>query len=306
MSELERWLNFYISENISFIPILPNSKKSAIEWEEFQERRPTEEEISEWKEKYWSKGYNIALVCGSVSNSLVVLDFDNPEYAEKLFNLDELAENTLVMKTPRGGYHVYLRTTKPIPSFNIPNVVEVRSEGRYVLAPPSRINGKRYVPNPLSPMSILVVKDDLVTLLPEKVEEKLGLKIFVSYDDFDRLKLLKNTLLDKKYVGKMPPCIKFITKGVPEGMRNEAMIRLASYLLNFKKMDLNKVLSLVKKVNMFNRPPLEEKEIESLILSTAKHGYIYGCRSMRPFGCDRYKCPLKPYRFLKGFILDYK
>ena len=145
------------------------------------------------------------------------------------------------------------------------------------------------------------MNDDLVALLPEKIEEKLGVKVSMTYGDFDRLRLLKSTILDNKYRGRTPPCILFITKGVPKGMRNEAMIRLASYLINFKKMDAGRALSIVKKVNMFNRPPLDEREIESLVRSTAKHGYVYGCRSMRPFGCSRAKCPLKPYKFLKGF-----
>ena len=101
LSELE-WL---ISEGISVIPLKPDgSKEPLIKWKEFQERKPTPEEITLWKEQT----NNFAAVCGAVSGNLTIIDIDHAELFEKL-NLGEVAAKTKTDKTPH-GYHIWLRT----------------------------------------------------------------------------------------------------------------------------------------------------------------------------------------------------
>ena len=79
---------------------------------------------------------NFGVVCGEASKGLVVLDFDYEGVFEKFFNPEKI-KNTWVVKTPH-GWHVYFRNVgEPLKSFDIPKCVEVRSTGRYVLAPPS-------------------------------------------------------------------------------------------------------------------------------------------------------------------------
>src|SRR5687768_15982957 len=46
------------------------------EWKQYQATRPTEQEIENWH----TSGLltNIGLVCGAVSNNIIVIDFDGP------------------------------------------------------------------------------------------------------------------------------------------------------------------------------------------------------------------------------------
>ena len=58
---------------ICAFPLLPRSKRPAIQsWEPFKERLPTADEIDEWEETL-PADCNVAAVCGGVSR-LVVLD----------------------------------------------------------------------------------------------------------------------------------------------------------------------------------------------------------------------------------------
>ena len=301
MYSLEELLSIYRRHGFSFIPALPLDKKAAIPWSVYQDRKPVDGEISEWLEKYWSRSYNIAIVCGVVSNNLVVVDVDaysNPDSA-KIFDLDKACKETAVVETPSGGYHIYFFSKHPVPSFNLVYqarpVLEVRSIGRYVLAPPSVAVDKRTgQPKPYrflsSPERIALVDFD-PQLLAKKAGEKLGLSITlpIAYEG-DKLIDLYRTLQGKPYRGKHPPCIQFILAGVPQGMRNEACIRLASYLVHLRKLSPKRVVRLLLEWNARNRPPLPEKEIYSVVKSLASHGYSYGCRSLKAFGCKKTVC----------------
>jgi len=130
----------------STIPLMPNSKRPALEsWTEFQTRRPTWGEIQSW----WGNNSdnNIAIVCGRVSN-LVVLDIDDPDKFEvALKAIGETLPDTPVVKT-RKGWHVYFR----YPANRIVRRhdrlsdwgCELRGDGCYVVAPPSVVDGHRY------------------------------------------------------------------------------------------------------------------------------------------------------------------
>jgi len=309
LSDVLDYIDLYLFFGFCIIPIVPRSKKAAIKWKEYQERRPTDEEISKWI-KLWEKGYNVGIICGGVSDNLVVLDLDCYEAPESLevFDVEKFAERTLVAKTPSGGYHIYLRTKAPCPSFNISargkTIVEVRGVGRYILAPPSEAINKRtgevgrYEFLPGCPEEVVTISDYLPAVLPKKVGEKLGVEISTAYDSQtgDRLLDLHGLLAGKPYRGKPPPCIQFILKGLPMGMRNEGCVRLASYLLHFRRLRPETVLRKLLEWNAKNRPPLPEREVRAAFESVLKHGYLYGCQSLRQFGCNRAKCNIRPLR----------
>ena len=121
------------------IPVRPRTKKAALSsWTEYQDRLPTDEEL-----KRWFGGRNeIAIVCGSVSGGLVVVDFDDPDYYQRWRAAHPvLAERLPTAQTPRPGYHVYFRSDWR-KSHKLRDgdhdYGEVRAEGNYVLASPSR------------------------------------------------------------------------------------------------------------------------------------------------------------------------
>jgi len=225
-----------------------------------------------------------------------VMDFDTPSFFFKFFPpKGEIEKHTLVVRTPvRGGYHAYMRTNKLVPSFKIRTSldgedvsVDIQSEGKFVLAPPSRINNKPYLPSPLymenlPPYGVISV-DDFEEALWKKLGD-LGLKLPKS-DFFGRIHDS-----GKVYRGKHPPCVvKLLTNGVERGFRNEAICRLASYFLFTRGLKPETTLERLIKFNKLNKPPLDESELRLAFKSVLKHGYRYGCRSLINF-CRRERC----------------
>ncbi len=126
---------------LSVIPIKRNSKQPLIKWQEFQERKMTNEEI----EKYiWE---NVAIITGKVSK-LIVFDADNSETIQFLENEFEFFRKASKVVTRRGKhYYFYVSDFENIQSQKIytENIkIDIKAEGGYVLAPPSNVNGHEY------------------------------------------------------------------------------------------------------------------------------------------------------------------
>src|SRR6266542_3087914 len=116
----------------SVIPITAGTKKAAIEWKTYQERRATLDELGEWYANGSAAG--VAVVTGKVSG-LTVVDVDGVD-----------GEATVAGKLPRTvtdrtgyGRHFYFRH----PNQSLRNAtrflpgVDLRAEGGYVVCPPS-------------------------------------------------------------------------------------------------------------------------------------------------------------------------
>lgn len=69
------------------------------------------------------------------------------------------------------------------------------------------------------------------------------------------------------YQGRDPPCIRGLLKGVVEGWRNEAGVRLASYWLNLRGLAEGEAWSRLQKWNRRNSPPLDEVELNHVLRS---------------------------------------
>ena len=139
---------YYKKLGFSVVPVAPGKKfPPLVEWEEFQHRQATDEEITDW----WTKTpkANIAIITGKISN-LAVADFDkyDPKYSEE--TALEYFPDTIItpsVETPQGGSHLYFR----YPDTDLRNNaralpgIDLRAEGGYVIAPPSiNGNGKKY------------------------------------------------------------------------------------------------------------------------------------------------------------------
>jgi len=145
----------YLSMGMSIIPLKQKSKEPLIYWKEFQSRLPTKKEVEEW---FKGKDNNIAIVCGSISGNLIVIDFDDIEKFVQWYNrieqtgLKETVLNTWIVETGK-GIHVYFRVKMDPLNFaakfrTAPRFIEgvdIKAEGGYVVAPPSiHPNGKQY------------------------------------------------------------------------------------------------------------------------------------------------------------------
>jgi hypothetical protein len=138
---------FYLSLRLNAFPLAPASKKPRIgfSWKPYQHTLVTEQNLREW---FSPRLCNIAVICGHVSGGLLVQDFEGGKDAEKFYpNLERLGEETIIVETPHGGIHVYLRSFVEVKRTirvcqNPP--IDLLAEGGYVVAPPSIVDSKQY------------------------------------------------------------------------------------------------------------------------------------------------------------------
>jgi len=110
---------------------------------EYRRRLATDEELENW---FGHGDSNQAVLCGSPSGGLVVLDFDNAlNFRSFLDVAPELEGATVIVRTARGG-HIWVQTPEPVHTFQIEEFgLDVKGEGGYVVAPPSvHPSGKVY------------------------------------------------------------------------------------------------------------------------------------------------------------------
>jgi Bifunctional DNA primase/polymerase, N-terminal/Primase C terminal 1 (PriCT-1) len=237
---VQQAIDKYRNENLSFFPIPTRSKKAAIEWKCYQLRLPNEKEVSDWKTNGTS---NLAIVCGAVSGNLVVLDFDSHDkfldYCALLqdkYNID-LFGFTRVVTTARGN-HVYFRLPIALKSAKFPQL-DVKSEGGYVMAPPSiHPDGSEYkCSNPDIPI--------------RKIENLKDVGIDVSQDEQQRNSgPLENT--------------------IPEGQRNSALASLAGTMRR-RGMSQDGIFAALLVENNRCQPPLTETEIKAIVESVSRY-----------------------------------
>ncbi len=168
------YLKFYHSLGFNILPVELGTKRPAVNWKEYQNRRVSEEELKHW---FSNNTFGICVVNGRISNNHITIDFDFKEplssrektkWALKL--VEEIVGpqllNTMIVKSHRSiKLHYYVETDKQIPkrSFRIEdgaiNSIDVLGEGSIDVLPPSihpsgvqykfiKTNGK--IPKPLA------------------------------------------------------------------------------------------------------------------------------------------------------------
>lgn len=140
----------YVAAGLSVIPVRADGSKApalkAGEVEQYRERFPTREELDRWFGPGSQTG--LAVVCGKISGNLAVLDFESQSAWDGWLRrasdsgLSRLFEGFPVVRTPKGGRHLYCRVregwvsgTKLAMRSKSETLIEVRAQGHYVLAP---------------------------------------------------------------------------------------------------------------------------------------------------------------------------
>lgn len=251
---IEEWVRFYRWLGLNVIPAPTGTKKPAIQWTEFQERKATDEEIDSWLHD--GSFQNIAVLCGETSDNLTVIDFDEMEAYKQSFD-PKIEDETLVVRTGSGrGVHVYLRGDKSVATVSYEHQkpkFSIRGQGSIAILPPSiHPSGQRYeiISRTIEPMEIEQIEESLAQLL-----SRLGVK-------------------DKK-----PLSMKEVVKGVSEGGRELNMFRLAWYLLKVLKLDEADAWAQLQERNTSNEPPLSEDEL--------KHAFDCAKKARRPKDLDK-------------------
>lgn len=122
------------------IPIHKRSKKALVQWEEYQKRRATPDELVTW---FKGKDVNIGIVTGPISN-LAAIDLDGPAGIEEGRRLGLYSPATVFSGV---GKHLWYKWAAGIQNSasKIAPKIDVRGEGGYLCAPPSlHSNGRRY------------------------------------------------------------------------------------------------------------------------------------------------------------------
>jgi len=129
--------------DFSVIPVGEN-KRSLIKWEKYQTEKPSIEQVQEW----WSgkfKGANIGIVTGAISN-LTVVDIDSKDGLAALEEITPESMLTPTASSPSGGEHRYFKYEEGIGNaVKFLSDCDIRSEGGYIIAPPSENGRGKYV-----------------------------------------------------------------------------------------------------------------------------------------------------------------
>lgn len=199
----------------------------------------------------WAQeGGNVGVLTGSASG-IAVIDIDNHNGVDGLGNLKEFLDTyditlpkTQVIKTPSGGLHYYFKLddkyndTQFIQNHPQLEGVDFQTHGRYVVAPPSQIDGNYYK----------VVRDVEIAELPEK-----WLEMFT-----DKTIQKKNKKRERKWTANL---LGDIIAGSGEGGRNIWLtIQIGKLFATGLNHDEVRVWSLY--INQIGcNPPLSEDEV---------------------------------------------
>jgi hypothetical protein len=152
----------YIRNGISVIAT-GSDKRAISSWKKFQSQLPNETDLKDQFNSTRCKG--IAVICGSVSGNLEVIDVDSKydltgtlfeELTAAIYEASKsLSDKLLFIQTKSGGYHIYYKCSKvegnqklaqrpaseqeikDNPHEKVLVLIETRGEGGYVIAPPT-------------------------------------------------------------------------------------------------------------------------------------------------------------------------
>lgn len=123
----------YEAAGLSVIPV--SGKQAAVPWAKYQNNRAPAGMIHNWDYRGLLQG--VAVVCGKVSGNLAVIDLDGDDACAEFAAVFPHRMDTLTVKSGSGhGLHLYYFTEVWTPTTRTKGF-EVRSNGCYVVAPPS-------------------------------------------------------------------------------------------------------------------------------------------------------------------------
>jgi hypothetical protein len=133
----------HLDSQLTYIPLAYNAKQpnQGFDWSLYQTAKPSQDQMESW---FNGHSGNIGVICGEVSNNLVVLDFDDIGLFAQFISVTypPLLETKWV-KSRRGIHLYYFVRDIPEASFSI-NKLDVKCSG-YVVSPPSKVDGHEYV-----------------------------------------------------------------------------------------------------------------------------------------------------------------
>ena len=132
----------YLERGFSVIPVGKN-KHPLVNWQEFQSRRATPEEVEAWWSTYPEA--NVGIITGAISG-VTVVDVDAKSGGLETIKKLHLPMTSIV-KTGGGGWHYYYAYAEDVGNkAGIFSGIDIRGNGGYVVAPPSiHESGNEYI-----------------------------------------------------------------------------------------------------------------------------------------------------------------
>ena len=252
MNELKQSAIEYAQMGLAVFPLIPKDKRP-LTANGFKDATTDVEKVEYW----WNihPDANIGIATGRPSGGIVVVDMDIDDDEDKdgyLSFTKWVNENYLILPetwlsiTGRGGYHMIFKSSFPVKSrIGWLDAVDVRSDGGYIVAPPSiHPNGRRYE------------WEDAPEDLP-----------IADSSDTDVEFLLNSINVVDKPVGeplKVPDVI-------PKGHRDEMMFKLACKYQSMGMSDEEMEAALNVANQTRCQPPLSDKEIKQKIKQAQKY-----------------------------------
>lgn len=228
-----------LEHGFSLIPIKPSDKRPVIRWERAQEERAPEDMVRDW----WRRGFNLAVVTGSLSG-VVVVDCDS--LAGSVAAIRKGLPETPTATTGKGRHYYFKHPGVPIRNaVRLLPDVDIRGDGGYVVIPPSKHpSGSTY-----RWLEGLSLADVPLAPLPEWVVEASRVQESEARPTEDWRELTSGT--------------------VEPGQRNQKLAELAGYLLR-KRVDVEVTLNLMQAWNRaVCAPPMPPREVERTTRSIA-------------------------------------
>ena len=215
----------------------------------------------------------------------MVIDVDDLDMLPELEELLPEIKETTRVRTRRGYHYYFSLNGEYVKSTNslFGRRLELKSNGTYVVAPPSIIKAYRYVYEvPLSEIlpipRILIKKNNPISLIKYKKD-----KIFKM----------------PKYHGQKVDCIRqILSKDLEEGERNNSLFILYNLLLQNKNTKEYSKKLVIKKNRSLSKP-LTELDLKKF----CRKAYNYGCSGIRD-KLAYIKCEACEYRFKDGKLKD--
>lgn len=246
---------WYLEIGWSLIPIIPATKQPAIKWAEFQERKPTLDEVTSWI----NKGWYLAVVTGDISGILVV-DDDRVKHGLNEWGF----QSAVVSKTQNNGKHYFFTYDRELHSHSNSTIrVDLKAWHSYCLVPP--FNNREWINKPSREnlAKITPLADDTVRLINSDTKHENGESKPIIMSDFIK---------------------------ISEGGRTDSLHKIACSL--FTKHSEADALQILLGINQTYTPPLNQKEFEyqvsrakTFVSNTGKN------QSVKP---NEAKVPAKP------------
>lgn len=143
-------------------------------WTSMQVKRPAMSHVHNWYERDWLQ--NVGIVCGAVSNNLVVIDLDGNDAVKEFAKAfpGVMNYNYYVVSGSGEGVHIYMHV-RDLPATTRTKGFELRANGCYVVAPPSvhPVTGSKYeAAKSMTEIQTYDDLDDIVKWIRSKISTK--------------------------------------------------------------------------------------------------------------------------------------